>query len=82
MLVIAFARAENAKTNDWASLLHKAQMWVRVRFPLTGADVQALGVSEGPEIGMLLKAVEQEWVDGGFNASREDLRARLNALVK
>jgi hypothetical protein len=57
-------------------------MWVRVRFPLTGADVQALGVSEGPEIGMLLKAVEQEWVDGGFNASREDLRARLNALVK
>jgi hypothetical protein len=31
---------------------------------------------------MLLKAVEQEWVDGGFNASREDLRARLNALVK
>ena len=81
-VVIACARAENAKTNDWASLLHKAQMWVRVRFPLTGADVQALGVSEGPEIGTLLKAVEQEWVDGGFNASREDLRARLNALVK
>lgn len=81
-VVIACARAEDAESVDWASLLYKARTWVRVRFPLTGADVQALGVSEGPKIGTLLKAVEQEWVDGGFDASREGLRARLKALVK
>jgi len=80
-VVIAHARSEGAGSYDWASLLDKARTWTRVQFPLTGADVQALGVSEGPKIGTLLKAVEQEWVDGGFEASRKDLRARLTALI-
>lgn len=81
-VVIASARTEDAESKDWVSLFHKARTWTRVRFPITGSDVQALGVSEGPEIGVLLKDVEQEWVDGGFHASRDDLRARLRVLVK
>ena len=45
--------------------------WQRPRFPLTGRDVMAAGVPEGPEVGRMLAAVEDWWVEGDFAAGRE-----------
>lgn len=49
--------------------------------PLTGADVLALGVPEGPRIGALIRAVRDRWLAGGCVADRETCLAWLRELA-
>lgn len=50
-------------------------------FPLGGAELAALGVPAGPQMGALLAEMRAWWRDGGCEASREaclaELRRRL-----
>jgi len=62
--------------------LAAAETWTRPRFPLTGNDVTARGVAPGPRVGALLGALERDWIDENFSASRETLLARLDARLK
>jgi len=43
--------------------------WVRPRFPLSGRDVIAGGVTPGPEVSRELGRLEREWVAAGFPAT-------------
>jgi poly(A) polymerase len=54
--------------------------WTPPAFPLTGADVKALGLVEGPDVGRLLRAVEDWWVAEDFPAT--GLREKLAELAK
>ena len=58
------------------------ETWPIPKFPLDGRDVKALGVNEGPEIGSLLKDVEQWWIDQDFVPDRNALLARLRETAK
>lgn len=40
--------------------------WAVPRFPLKGGEILARGVSAGPEIARILRAVEKRWVQEGF----------------
>lgn len=40
--------------------------WEIPTFPLKGGDIVARGVTAGPDVSRLLKAVEARWVDEGF----------------
>jgi hypothetical protein len=51
-------------------------------FPLEGRDVLALGLSEGPRVGALLRAVRQWWLDGGCVADAAACRGALARLVR
>lgn len=46
-------------------------------FPISGADLLAVGVPAGPKVGKLLKSLEASWVKAGFSLTREDLLQRL-----
>ncbi len=46
-------------------------------FPLAGRDALTLGIPPGPEIGALIRAVRQWWLDGGCTADAADCRAEL-----
>ncbi len=50
-------------------------------FPLTGRDARNLGVEGGPEIGRLLHAVEDWWIDRHFAPDHAACRARLAELI-
>jgi poly(A) polymerase/tRNA nucleotidyltransferase (CCA-adding enzyme) len=50
-------------------------------FPLTGADVLALGIPEGPRVGALIRAVRERWLTGGCTADRETCLAWLRQLA-
>ena len=66
------ARADDAKwLNLWTL---PARLRVPV-FPLQGRDLTALGVAPGPQIGELLRRLEQRWIDDGFTTSADELRA-------
>ena len=72
-LSLASARGRAAESNDalveaagYARLLRFAEKWTTPKFPLKGADLQAIGMPDGPEMGKLLKRLEEEWAEADF----------------
>jgi poly(A) polymerase len=65
----------------WRMLLQMAGNWQHPRFPITGRDVMAAGVAEGPEVGRVLAALEDWWLEGDFAADEGALRGRLKFLL-
>jgi poly(A) polymerase len=55
--------------------------WEIPRFPLKGGEIVAKGVSAGPEVARLLRAIEDRWVAEGF-PGRERVEALLNEELK
>jgi poly(A) polymerase len=66
----------------WGVLLDEAEAWSPKRFPVRGADAQALGLTQGPVLGRLLKAAEAWWIDQDFQPDREAVLAKLASLAK
>lgn len=46
--------------------LAAAAQFTRPKFPLTGAMMQAAGLANGPDMGVMSKALEDWWVEQGF----------------
>jgi poly(A) polymerase len=65
----------------WRMLLEMADNWQRPRFALTGRDVMAAGVPQGPDVGRILAQVEDWWVNEDFAGDEVALRERLKALI-
>jgi len=65
----------------FARLLNLPERWTMPRFALTGGDVCALGVSPGPQVGVLLADIEAEWIASGFIADRAALLSTLASRV-
>ncbi len=63
------------------AMLATATAWEDPALPVKGADVAALGVPTGPEVGRLLAAVEAWWQDGDYRADRAAALERLKALI-
>ncbi|MEQ8355121.1 MAG: CCA tRNA nucleotidyltransferase [Kiloniellaceae bacterium] len=83
-LVVAYARlaasdrdAEAAAGAGLETALAIAGAWRPRRFPLTGGDVLDLGFTAGPDVGSLLRAVEDWWLDEDFLPGRDACLARL-----
>jgi poly(A) polymerase len=82
-VMLAWA-ADPKSTNavSWRALLAMVDSWRRPQFPLTGRDVMAAGVSEGPLVGRVLAEVEDWWVDSDFTDDEFSLAERLKAVVQ
>ena len=62
-------------------MLETADRWEAPTLPAQGADVLARGVPEGPEVGQLLRQVEEWWIERDFAPDRAALLEKLDALV-
>jgi poly(A) polymerase/tRNA nucleotidyltransferase (CCA-adding enzyme) len=62
---------------DWAALRARLASMPRPVFPLEGRDVLALGLSPGPHVGTLLRAVRAWWLEGGCRADAAACQAEL-----
>ncbi len=81
-LVSARSRAEAddaamIESVGFTKLLARAEKWVEPKFPLSGKDLMALGVSAGKEMGDQLKKLEELWIESNFNLSKSDLLSKL-----
>lgn len=77
--------AEDAKESNavqWRALLAMGDSWTRPDFPLTGREVMAAGVPEGPLVGQVLAEVEEWWIDSDFIEDEFSLAERLKAVVQ
>ncbi len=86
LVLMDWAAAMSAGTVDetdaaWAALWAAARDWTAPDFPVSGADVMALGVSEGPEVGTLIAETKNWWVDENFTPDREACLARMRAAL-
>ena len=74
-IVHLLGRDEATNANRALGLLDHAESWKRPEMPVKGRDLVDLGFSSGPEMGAVLKKLENLWVEGGFKASKKDLLA-------
>jgi len=66
---------------EWRKALALPVRWQAPSFPIGGNDVMTLGELKGPEIGELLKVLEQDWIASGFALGRDELLARARGLI-
>ena len=77
-----FGFAERNEGDEaWRRMLETLEAWKPPTLPVSGADVLALNIPEGPEVGRLLTAVEEWWIELDFAPDRAALLERLDALV-
>ncbi len=63
------------------AMLETADRWEEPVLPVRGADVLALGVEAGPEVGRLLAALETWWMARDFEPDRAAALKQLAALA-
>ena len=71
-----------AAAEQWRALLTLAEGWDPPVLPVSGEDAKACGVPEGPQIGRVLREVEDWWVDEDFPLQREHVLERLKAVAR
>jgi tRNA nucleotidyltransferase/poly(A) polymerase len=75
-LLLAWAKSDAAEDDPaWKAAAQPAAAWQRPKFPISGADLIALGWKPGPALGEKLKYLEVFWIAEGFRTSREELLA-------
>lgn len=73
-------RQQNAV--QWRALLPMIDSWTPPKMPLSGAQVHLAGVPNGPQIGQVLREVEDWWIDADFTMDEYSLLERLKAVVQ
>jgi len=81
-LLLGWARS-NEPIDDpgWRHALALPEHWRPPAMPFTGADVLALGVPSGPEVGRILAEFETWWIAEDFPKDRRLLRAKLAEIA-
>lgn len=69
-------------TLDWKATWDATRDWTKPECPLTGDDVMAAGVDEGPDVGEILKDIEEWWVDQAFRPGRDECLDRLRLVMR
>ena len=82
MTLLAWAQeASDRNSGDWHRLLSLTNNWQEPKCPISGVDIVALGVPEGPTIGEILDEVEEWWIAGNFRAGRDEALAKLRKIL-
>jgi poly(A) polymerase len=82
-VMLAWAASDRpAAAVQWRALPPMARSWPRPALPLSGAEVMAAGVPEGPLVGQVLAEIEAWWVDNDFPADKLTLIERLKAVAQ
>jgi poly(A) polymerase len=69
-------------TPQWRGLLMLGATWSPPPFPITGEQILAAGVPEGPLVGRVRKEVEDWWIDLDFIDDRLSAVERLKAVAQ
>jgi poly(A) polymerase len=68
-------------TTQLAELSRFIAGWTEPHFPLSGADLSAVGIKPGPEMGAILAELERWWVAADFQPDRKACLARLDTVL-
>ncbi len=68
---------DTGASDAWRELLASVAVWQRPVFPVTGEDLIARGIAEGPPIGAGLRKLETAWIESDFTLTRDELLGRI-----
>lgn len=69
-----------ASAPQWRMLLIYPDTWDPPPFPLSGDEIKAAGVAEGPLVGRVRQEVEEWWIDLDFTDDKMAVLERLKAV--
>ncbi|MEQ1889978.1 MAG: CCA tRNA nucleotidyltransferase [Alphaproteobacteria bacterium] len=72
----------NRNAVQWRALLAMIDSWQPPTLPLDGHHVKLAGVPDGPHIGLVLREVEEWWIDADFTTDAYSLIERMKAVVQ
>jgi len=81
LVLLAWAADREGRATLWRAMLESANNWENPKLPIRGADITALGVPGGPQIGRIVAAVESWWRARDFQPGREACLEVVQALV-
>ena len=81
-VMLAWAAAGSDKAQAWRALVTHAKMWTPPKLPLTGDEVMAAGVPAGPKVGLIMREVEDWWIDADFPDDKLSIIERLKAVAQ
>jgi poly(A) polymerase len=81
-IMLAWAGAGGEKAQQWRALVAHGQMWAPPKLPLSGNEVIAAGVPAGPKVGLVMREVEDWWIDADFPDDKLSVIERLKAVVQ
>jgi len=81
-VMLAWADAGGEKAQQWRALVAHGQMWTPPKLPLSGDEVMAAGVPAGPKVGVILREVEDWWIDADFPDDKLSVIERLKAVAQ
>jgi len=79
-IMLAHAETGAPDVETLAELDRFISHWAEPRFPLTGGDLQAIGVPPGPSMGRMLSELESWWVAADFEPDRDECLRQLAKL--
>jgi poly(A) polymerase len=80
-ILLAWADSEATPVDaTWSAALTLPARWAVPTLPIGGADLLALGVQPGPQIGRMITAFEAWWIAAGFPAEPELIARRLSEI--
>jgi poly(A) polymerase len=78
---LAWARSRaSCEDRAWRELLRFERKTELPRFPVTGSDLKRSGIEAGPQMGAVLKALEDWWMAAGFPEDKETVLKRLEIM--
>lgn len=76
-LLLLAAATRGTQAVELLEALAEAATWIVVPFPLKGRDLLDQGVAPGPELGIMLAALEGWWAARDYRPTREECLAEL-----
>ena len=68
--------------DDVRDFVAACRSWRRPDFPIKGEDLIEAGLKPGPQVGELMRALEDWWISGDFLASKAEVLEELEARLK
>jgi poly(A) polymerase len=81
-VMLSWAAAGNDKAQAWRALVAHAMMWTPPKLPLTGDEIMAAGIPAGPKVGLIMREVEDWWIDADFPDDKLSIIERLKAVTQ
>jgi poly(A) polymerase len=81
LVLLKWAGDGERRAEAWRDMLEAANRWDNPKLPVKGADVVALGVPKGPEVGRIVAAVEDWWRGHDFGPDRNACLAEARRLI-
>ena len=78
LLIYDYVKSPNAsKKKEYLKFFSFIKNYKILKFPLTGKDIINVGIKTGPQVGKILKSIEEWWVDRETKPSRKDCLEKL-----